>query len=75
MQEYFENIIETLQENIRELSMEIDNPIVFSELAVKLSLDTLSELKKYVLEHSFQNIEDEIWFFKNIKPKILSKLI
>ena len=75
MQEYFENIIETLQENIRELSMEIDNPIVFSELAVKLSLDTLSELKKYVLEHPFQNIEDEIWFFKNIKPKILSKLI
>ena len=75
MQEYFENIIETLQENIRELSMEIDNPIVFSELAIKLSLDTLSELKKYVLTNPFQNIEDEIWFFKNIKPKILSKLI
>ncbi|WP_327611160.1 hypothetical protein [Bergeyella sp. RCAD1439] len=66
MQEYFENIIETLQENIRELSMEIDNPIVFSELAIKLSLEPLSELKKYVLEHPFQNIEDEIWFFKNI---------
>ncbi|MBT0556811.1 tetracycline regulation of excision, RteC [Riemerella anatipestifer] len=75
MQEYFENIIETLQENIRELSMEIDNPIVFSEMAIKLSLDTLAELKKYVLEHPFQNIEDEIVFFKNIKPRLTSKLI
>lgn len=64
MQEYFENIIETLQENIRELSMEIDSPIVFSKLAIKLSLDTLSELKEYVIEHPFQNIEDEISFQK-----------
>lgn len=51
MQEYFVNIIETLQENIRELSMEIDNPIVFSELAIKLSLDSLSKLKSLSLNH------------------------
>ena len=75
MQEYFENIIETLQENIRELSMEIDNPIVFSELAIKLSLDTLAELKRYVLEHPFRNTEEELCFFKTIKPKVLSQLI
>lgn len=75
MQEYFVNIIETLQENIRELSMEIDNPIVFSELAIKLSLDSLSKLKNYVLENPFQNTEEEINFFKNVKPRILSILI
>ena len=74
MQEYFVNIIETLQENIRELSMEIDNPIVFSELAIKLSLDSLSKLKNYVLKNPFQNTEEEINFFKNVKPRILSIL-
>lgn len=75
MLEYFENIIETFQENIHELSMEIDSPIVFSESAIKLSLATLSEVKKYVLSNPFKNIEEEICFFKSVKPRILSKLI
>ena len=35
----------------------------------------LMELKEFVLEKGFENIEEEIQFFKNIKPKFLSKLI
>ena len=35
----------------------------------------LMELKEFILEKGFENKEEEIHFFKNIKPKFLSKLI
>ena len=38
-------------------------------------LRCLMELKKFVVEKGFENNEEEIQFFKNIKPKFLSKLI
>lgn len=37
--------------------------------------DLLSEVKKQVFEHHFINEEEEIEFFKTVKPQILGKLI
>ncbi len=75
MLQYCENIAETLQDNIRELSMEIDNPIVLSEECVKLVLQSLLKLRQFILNKSFKNEQEEILFFKELKPQILSKLI
>lgn len=38
-------------------------------------LSCLSDLKNYVLECGFDNINDEIYFFKHQKPTIVAKLI
>lgn len=43
--------------------------------AIKICHDYLVKLKKYIDENSFKTIEDEIHFFKYIKPKFQSKLI
>ena len=32
-------------------------------------------MKSAVIQYSFKNREDEITFFKNIKPRVFSKLI
>jgi len=75
MLQYYENIAETLQENIRELFMEIDSPIVLSEECVKLVLKSLSEMRNFVITRKFKDEQEEILFFKELKPQILSKLI
>jgi len=63
LQEYFENIIEELQEEIRELTIEVDDPIRLSEQAIKISWDKLQKVKAYVLNNPFSNPEEEIWIF------------
>jgi len=35
----------------------------------------LSKLRAFILNYTFKNEEEEILFFKDIKPKIFSKLI
>ena len=35
----------------------------------KISVDYWNKLRLYAKDHGFANEEDEIWFFKTIKPK------
>ncbi|MFV0529818.1 MAG: RteC domain-containing protein [Flavobacteriales bacterium] len=55
--------------------IEIDDQIKLSEIIIKHTLKILSEIRDYVLEKEFINQQEEIHFFKELKPKILSKLI
>ncbi len=71
---YYE-IIESLEGKISDLNLEIDNPIVLSEESIKLELKSLSALRDFVLQRTFKNEQEEILFFKELKPQILSKLI
>lgn len=43
--------------------------------AIRICHEYLDKLKKYIDENDFTTIEEEITFFKLIKPKFLSKLI
>ncbi len=75
MQEYFENIIEELQEELRELAMDVDDQIRLSEQSIRICWSKLQEVKAFILAHPFKNTDEEIWFFKTIKPRMLSHLI
>lgn len=75
MNEFCKEMIRNLEEGINELSIELEDPILISEAALELILKKIAELKEYILEKGFQNMEEEIHFFKRLKPTILSKLI
>lgn len=75
MQKYYDVILQKLEAKIHELDVEIDAPIQKIEAIIALIVSSLSELKKYVLENDFKNVEEEIRFFKYQKPAIVSKLI
>lgn len=64
-----------LEERLSELSLEIDDPIAFSEAAVQNILNSLSELKLFIVGRNFKTEEEEIQFFKYLKPQIVAKLI
>lgn len=48
---------------------------VMAKKAAKLIMTTLSSFRKQIREKGFKRDEDEIYFFKNIKPKIHAYLI
>ena len=64
-----------LETAIQELKIESDCPIKRIEAVIQLVIQSLSDLKKFVLKNDFKNTEEEIHFFKYQKPIIVSKLI
>lgn len=48
---------------------------IMAKKAAKLIMNTLSSFRKQIREKGFKRDEDEIYFFKNIKPKIHACLI
>ena len=64
-----------LETSIKELEFETDCLIHRSEATIHLIVKCLSEVKEYVLKKGFENVDEEIHFFKYQKPAIVAKLI
>lgn len=75
MHKFYKDKLKELDERIEEFKIEFDEPIQLAEAAVTLILNYLKEVKLYVLEKGFDKEEDEIHFFKKMKPNMLSRLI
>ncbi|TWI18806.1 RteC domain-containing protein [Sphingobacterium siyangense] len=75
MTEYFQQVVDELEVQLKDLTYEEDNFIVCYEKAISTILKEIVGLKKYILEKGFMNEQEEILFFKRLKPVLLSKLI
>jgi len=75
MLDQYKILITELESELNFITIEIDDPLKLAEKAIESISSTLSKIKTLVIEASFQSQDDEIDFFKNTKPKILSKLI
>lgn len=75
MEKYYNECIQNLDYQIKELSIEIEDRMELAQEVIKLLIKCLADLKYQVSERGFKNDEDEIHFFKRLKPVILSKLI
>ena len=73
--EFTNSLYEEMENKLTEINLNEFNEIQSLKRASYEILQTLMMLKEYVLKYSFSNKEEEIHFFKNIKPKFLSKLI
>ncbi len=72
---YVDNIIQQLDNGIDEVVLDSENIIPPLEDIIKLILRALFNLQQYILKVGFDNIQQEIYFFKHQKPLIVSKLI
>ncbi|TYA89188.1 tetracycline regulation of excision, RteC [Seonamhaeicola marinus] len=64
----FEARLETLESSNNDVLYTAEKGIAHTERCMK-------QLRKNVVEKGFKTIQDEVWFFKHIKPQIFSKLI
>ncbi|MGG7035761.1 MAG: RteC domain-containing protein [Flavobacterium sp.] len=64
-----------LEEKLNKINLHYDDPIDRCDQSIDEVVFHLKQLKAYILENSFENREEEIYFFKKVKPKFTSKLI
>ena len=75
MKHFSDNIISKINAEIEISCMDSD---VTSDKALHMInciRPLFEELREFIHEYNFRDNEEEIYFFKNIKPLILSKLI
>lgn len=75
MEQLYSDILNKLETAINGLEVETENPLRRIEAIIPVVMQSLSELKEYVLKTGFSNEEEEIRFFKYQKPVIVAKLI
>src|SRR5690606_34940709 len=75
MDSFFNDTLNKLETAINGLEIEIENPLRRIEAIIPVVMQSLSELKNYVLKTGFSNEDEEVRFFKYQKPVIVAKLI
>lgn len=73
MNEYFENLLQQIDERIAGIDLNGANIISDSREMIFLIKKKLDELKTFTLAYTFKNEEEEIDFFKNKKPALLGR--
>ncbi|WP_026713536.1 RteC domain-containing protein [Flavobacterium daejeonense] len=68
-------LLSKLNEQLNFTDLEIDDPILRSENAINIIITSIEKLKAIFEKEKVRSQEQEIDFFKNIKPKFTSKLI
>lgn len=71
----YKDALERIQSEEKNVSFYSDNIIDEAYKMIIFIKDLLSELKTHVLRQGFSDKREEISFFKQIKPKILGKLV
>ncbi|MFH6967176.1 RteC domain-containing protein [Flavobacterium sp. FlaQc-28] len=72
---YYKKEIDDLDSKINELTIDQDNSFASCEKVIELVLNKVLKLKKYVLMKGFKSQQEEVHFFKHIKPRFIAKLI
>ncbi len=75
MKLFSESLVTTAKRQLDEIHATFNQPIEYSEQAVKVLSIALEKLKTECTHHRFETKTDEIDFFKNTKPQIASLLI
>lgn len=62
------NLQTDLNEQLNFIDLEIDNEIKRCEKAIEITLKAKENLKNVVIKSQFKSQDEEIYFFKEIKP-------
>jgi hypothetical protein len=75
MEFYSNELFEKMIHDIEIILEKNEKPLTSIELVIPLIQKTIKHLKREFLSKDLETVEDEIYFFKHIKPKFHSRLI
>lgn len=75
MKFFAESLMSELEQQLKLIHQETENPIQTAELAIKNILPSLDKLKTIFIKYKYLKKNEEIEFFRDIKPKFVAKLI
>jgi hypothetical protein len=75
MKKYVERLLNALESQLNEVPLNSTSLPEQYRTSIKLSKKAMAKLKSYISTYSFLNTEEEIFFFKTLKPQFYSKYI
>lgn len=66
---------QVLEKELAELQQDSDSIIIQTERSIDIILHSIDSLKTHLHSNPFNSVAEEILFFKQLKPKFISKLI
>jgi hypothetical protein len=75
MKTHLFKVLNDFEQHLSHLSLANDNPLKCYEKSVQHTDELIKELKIEIVAYEFKNQKEEIYFFKHIKPHIVSKRI
>lgn len=75
MKNFTNRLLIELENQLEENQTIEDDPIKKFEVAIEYVVISLEKLKAFFKNYNLNNKQDEIYFFKEIKPQFTSKLI
>lgn len=75
MKKRYAKIIGDLEKDLKKVDLTNPDAIIKAENSIKIINASINELRKFVTANPFNSKQDEIDFFKIMKPEIVSKLI
>ncbi len=71
----YNHIINKFESELNLIEVETEDILKKAEKGILISKDVLASLRELVAMHRFKDSEREIAFFKNVKPRVFSRLI
>jgi hypothetical protein len=71
----FNEIIQKLEDELGQLKQETQDFVLLTEKAIGLCDRAIGDMRNIVVADGFSNHDDEIYFFRHIKPRVSSKVI
>jgi hypothetical protein len=75
MKEFIKNLKMEIDSRIQEIELGERNVIKKSLAAVEILSEAMRQMKAFIKNYTFKDEGEEIYFFKEIKPRFLSRLI
>lgn len=75
MNKLIDNLYNTMTAQLEEIAMTAENPLSQAEQSYDAVEHALKELKHFILDYTFKDKEEEIDFFKLVKPMFHKELI
>lgn len=75
MPPYLSKLYETMALQIELCEQEEESVLYKAEKCIHLTKAAMEKLREHIRQFTFESVEEEIHFFKEIKPRFYSKLI
>ena len=75
MKVFSNRLYEQMNSALGTINIEADSMLKQTESSYRTVQEAMQELKGFIIEYSFKDQQEEIHFFKNIKPRFLKELI
>lgn len=75
MKTFSKSLLSELNRRLEKIHAEQEEPLEYAENAIKVLISILERVKTFVVSYKFESKNDEIEFFKSIKPQFTHRLI